>query len=78
MLPSLNNSSFIKNKVSHTLCIVDLFINCYYNLLLKASIHNNLFFVNVFNIVCQLKDKTGLFFNDLKDKSGLTWNTKKM
>ena len=21
---------------------------------------------------CQLKDKTGLFFNDLKDKSGLT------
>jgi len=26
---------------------------------------------------CHLKDKTGLFFNDLKDKSGLTWNTKK-
>ena len=27
--------------------------------------------------VCHLKDKTGLFFNDLKDKSGLTQNGKK-
>jgi len=28
-------------------------------------------------LLCHLKDKTGLFFNDLKDKSGLTWNGKK-
>jgi len=27
---------------------------------------------------CYLKDKTGLFFNDLKDKSGLPKNSKKV
>jgi len=32
---------------------------------------------NVWKRHCHLKDKTGLFFNDLKDKSGLTQNGKK-
>ena len=31
----------------------------------------------IFPRTCYLKDKTGLFFNDLKDKSGLTWKGKK-
>ena len=34
-------------------------------------------FSQYFYLICHLKDKTGLFFNDLKDKSGLTWNGKK-
>ena len=33
-------------------------------------------FSQYFYLICQLKDKTGLFFNDLKDKSGLTRNGK--
>ncbi len=57
MLPSLNNSSSIKNKVSHTLCIANLFINCYYDLLLKVSIHNNSFFVNVFRKIFGVKGR---------------------
>ena len=41
--------------------------------------HNTLKFhsCQIFLKNCQLKDKTGLFFNDLKDKSGLTWKGKK-
>ena len=34
-------------------------------------------FVNIPKRKCHLKDKTGLFINDLKDKSGLTRNGKK-
>jgi len=40
-------------------------------------IYNKLLFVKFFESFCQTKDKTGLFFNDLKDKSGLTKNGKK-
>jgi len=36
-------------------------------------------FIFQLNIVrCQIKDKSGLFFNDLKDKSGLPKNSKKV
>jgi len=35
-------------------------------------------FVKVPIEICYLKDKTGLFYNDLKDKSGLPKNSKKV
>lgn len=37
---------------------------------------NLVHFCQQYFILCQLKDKTGLFLNDLKDKSGLTKNSK--
>ncbi len=40
----------------------------YHDIIITTSIS----ICQIFFVICHLKDKTGLFFNDLKDKSGLT------